>query len=93
MGLRLALGATPTDVYLQVLRTGIVPAGTGIALAVGVAALTSSVLTPILFGVGPLDAVSFVVAPLVILAVATAACVGPGRKAAGLDPSDALRSP
>ena len=46
----------------------------------------------VLFGVAPLDAVSFVAAPAVLALVAAAACLVPARRAAAINPADALRS-
>jgi ABC-type lipoprotein release transport system permease subunit len=58
---------------------------------VGAAALTR-LMQAALFGVTPLDPVSFLVAPLLLLPVALAACWLPAARAASIDPSDALRS-
>ena len=45
----------------------------------------------VLFGIAPLDAVSFALAPMVLLAVALLAACVPARRAAATDPADALR--
>jgi ABC-type lipoprotein release transport system permease subunit len=45
-----------------------------------------------LFGVEPLDATSFAMAPIALMAVAAAACVLPASRAAATDPAEALRS-
>ncbi len=46
----------------------------------------------VLFGIGPLDLVSFTLAPIVLLLVAVAACLLPAWRAAGVDPAEALRA-
>jgi putative ABC transport system permease protein len=49
-------------------------------------------LSGFLYGVGAFDTLTFVLVPLVILAVAIVACVVPARRAAGVDPLTALRA-
>jgi ABC-type antimicrobial peptide transport system permease subunit len=56
------------------------------------AALMSRMLTTLLFGISPFDTLTFVAGPVVFLAVAALACAVPARRAAGLDPMDALRA-
>jgi ABC-type lipoprotein release transport system permease subunit len=58
---------------------------------VGAAALTR-LMQGMLFGIEPLDAVAFGVAPVLLLAVALAACLLPARRAARVDPAVAFRA-
>jgi len=74
-----------------VLREGMARTVVGIALGLGGAAGLTRLMQGALFGVGPLDGVSFVVAPVVLLVVAAAACLLPAHRAASIDPAEALR--
>jgi putative ABC transport system permease protein len=90
-GIRAAIGASRFDLVRLVLREGL-----GLTIAgVGMGLLVSTWLTPFmratLFGVTPLDGVVFAVAPLLLIAVATLACVYPAFRAASTDPVLALR--
>lgn len=68
------------------------PAVIGVVLGLGSAALLNRMLTSLLFEINRFDPLTFVVGPIVFLAVGTVACIVPVRKAAGIDPADALRS-
>ena len=91
IGVRMALGATRQDILVLVLRE----AGTllaiglaiGIVLAVGAATLARSLL----YGLGPTDPVTIIIAALGLAAVAAAASLVPAHRAATLDPVTALR--
>jgi len=90
IGLRAALGATRGELMVMVLREGLGVTAIGIALGMGLAALTVRATTTVLFGVAPLDAVAFSTAPLPLVAVAFAACLLPAWRAAAVDPAAAL---
>jgi putative ABC transport system permease protein len=92
IGVRLALGATRRDVVSMVLRQGMILAGVGAALGVVVALGVVRVLAGLLFGVSPADPATFAVIPLLLLAVALAACYVPARRATRVDPLLALRA-
>jgi len=65
---------------------------TGLVLGLGAALAVTRLMASLLFGVTPLDALSFAGAPLALLGVAAAACLIPARRAAAVDPAEALRS-
>ena len=92
IGLRIALGAQRANVYRLVLRDGLLPvaagAAAGIALAFGSARLVSSLL----FEVSPYDPALAAAAVCVLLAVGTVACLLPARRAASVEPMQALRT-
>jgi predicted permease len=92
MGIRAALGATRGRLLGLVLREGMALTVAGLALGLGVALGVTRLMASLLFGVTPLDAVAFAAAPLALLGVATAACLIPARRAAAVDPAEALRS-
>jgi putative ABC transport system permease protein len=90
-GVRLALGATPGNVFRMILRRGLLLAAFGSALGVAGGFALAPVMRGLLSGIGPFDRVTFAVVPLVLLAVAFAACAVPGMRAARTTPLEALR--
>jgi ABC-type antimicrobial peptide transport system permease subunit len=92
IGVRIALGATRSEVRGLMLREGLRPAGAGIVAGLFGAALASQALSNSLFGIGPADPVTFVCVPLVLLAVAAVACYVPAMRATRVDPLQALRT-
>ena len=92
IGLRAALGATPGRILGLVVGQGIRLAVIGLGLGVaGALALTRS-LRAMLFGIGPHDPATLVVATAVLLVTTLAACVVPAVRAVRVDPSQAFRS-
>jgi predicted permease len=92
IGIRMALGAARPAVIRLVLGEGMVMALAGVALGlIGAAALTRYVAGQ-LYGVTPLDPITFAVVPLILLAVAALAVWIPARRAAATSPLIALRN-
>jgi ABC-type antimicrobial peptide transport system permease subunit len=91
VGIRMALGASTTDVIKLVVRDGLklVLIGVGIGLA-GALALTR-MMTTLLFGVTPTDALTYTTVGLGLIVVALIACCIPARRATKVDPLVALR--
>jgi hypothetical protein len=90
-GVRLAMGATASDVLSLVLRRALFLIGGGLALGLlGSAALTRSI-AGLLFDVKPLDGATFVGVPLLLCAVAFLASYIPAHRATDVDPIIALR--
>lgn len=92
IGIRAALGATRTDLIGLVVRQGLTVTLLGLAAGVLVAAVAARRIQPLLFGIKPLDLPSFVTMPLILLFVASLACVIPARRAAATDPATTLRA-
>src|SRR4051812_12967255 len=92
IGIRAALGATRADLITLVVGQGLAITLLGIGAGVLVAALAARRLQPLLFGIAPLDLLSFVTMPLILLIVASLACVIPARRAAVTDPATTLRA-
>jgi predicted permease len=91
IGIRLALGAERRDILVLVLRQGMVLALTGLALGVMGAAVLTRLLKAFLYGVKPMDLVTFTVCSLLLLAVELMASYLPARQATKVDPMVALR--
>jgi predicted permease len=92
IGIRMALGAKRGKVLALIVGRGMTLAGAGALLGVGAALLLMRLMRSLLFGVSPADpAILFAVSLLLVL-VALAACVFPARRAASIDPMQALRN-
>jgi ABC-type antimicrobial peptide transport system permease subunit len=91
IGVRMALGAGRGEVSRMVLRQGLVLAAAGIVLGLGGAAAATHLLRASLFEVSPTDPVTFAAVPLVLLAIALLATYLPARRAAAVEPLEALR--
>jgi putative ABC transport system permease protein len=91
IGVRMAFGAREGDVLKLVLAQGVVLAGSGIALGLIASVPLSGVVRSFLVGVSPTDPLTFVGIPLVLLGVAVLASYLPARRAATVDPVEALR--
>lgn len=91
-GVRLALGATPGAVVALVVRRGATLVLLGIALGVAGAISLAGFLRTLLFGVTSVDPATYMIAPLLLAAVALVACWLPARRATSADPLDALRA-
>jgi len=91
IGIRMALGARPGDVLGMVLRRGLVVVVTGLVVGCGIASATTRLLAGLLYGVSPLDSITFAGVSVLLAAVALAACYVPARRASRVDPVIALR--
>jgi len=92
IGVRAALGASRGNLLALVMRQGLALVLAGIALGLGAALAATRALASLLFGVSHLDPFTYAGVIAVLLGVATAACLVPARRAAMLDPMQALRS-
>lgn len=91
-GVRMALGARPSDVSRMVLRKGSMLAVLGAVLGFGGAIALLRAMRSLLYGVSAFDPLTLVVAAGLLLSVALAASYFPARRAARVDPAYALRS-
>jgi putative ABC transport system permease protein len=91
MGIRLALGAERRDILLLIVRQGLVLTAAGVAVGLAAAFMLTRLMASMLYKVGAHDAMTFVLAPVVFLCVATLACYLPALRATRVDPAEALR--
>ena len=91
IGIRMALGATMSDVLKLVLKNGMLLVLLGALLGLAGAYAITRVMSNLLFEVAPTDLTTFAGVPLVLLAVALLACLIPARRATKVDPLVALR--
>jgi predicted permease len=92
IGVRSALGARPPDIVALVFRQALWIVGVGVAVGLAASVVGVRWLSTFLYGVGPRDPLTFVVVPLVIVAIAAVACFLPARRAAKVNPLTALRT-
>jgi len=91
IGVRVALGAQKTDVLKLIVGHGALLGGAGIAIGLVGALSVTRLLRTMLFGVSPFDPVSFVGVSLLLTTIALVASYVPARRAARVDPVEALR--
>lgn len=90
-GIRIALGASTGDVLRLVVARGLILAAAGSAAGLLLALAATGTLRTFLFGVSPLDPLTFGVVSTLMLLIALVACSVPARRATLADPLDALR--
>lgn len=91
IGVRMALGARPRQMFELVLRRGLLLAGGGAAMGSAAAFFLVRIPAERLYGVAPRDPATFALAVLLLVGVALAACALPARRAMRVDPLIALR--
>jgi putative ABC transport system permease protein len=91
LGMRMALGASRERMLGMVLRQGAVLAGAGVAVGLALAWGTTRFMTAVLYGVSPVDPTTYASVAGVLLVIALLASWLPARRAAGVDPVEALR--
>ncbi len=91
IGVRMALGAAPSNIFALVVGHGLRLSATGIAIGMIAALALTRAMTSMLIGVKPTDPMTFAAIVALFLAIAALACWLPARRAAGLAPTVALR--
>ncbi|MBY0494689.1 MAG: ABC transporter permease [Cyanobacteria bacterium] len=92
IGVRLALGASPRQVFTQVIGQGLKLAATGVVLGLVAAAAATTLVRGLLFNTSATDPVVYGSLAALLLAMAALACYVPARRAMRVDPMTALRS-
>ncbi len=91
MGIRMALGAAKKEILWLVIRQGMMLALTGLFVGIVVTFGVTRFIGSMLFGITPNDPVTFLSVSVILILVAALACVIPARRAAKIDPMEALR--
>ncbi len=92
IGIRVALGASPGIVTGMFVRRGVILTGIGVLVGLSGAVALTRVMASLLFGISPLDPLTYVAVSLLLVAVAATASYIPARKASDVDPVTALRA-
>ena len=91
IGIRLALGAHSRNVLGLIMGRGAKLTGMGVAIGIGTSILVARLMSGLLFGVSPIDPLTFASMTLLLWCVALAACYVPAQRAMHVDPIVALR--
>ena len=92
LGIRIALGATRVNILGMILRRGVLLAGLGIAIGIAGAVALTGLVKSLLFEVPPTDVLTFGTVGASLFVAAILASYLPARRAAGVDPNEALRA-
>lgn len=92
IGLRIALGALPSQVRARFVRQGLGVVAAGLVIGLAAALALTRLLGALLFEVSATDPLSFIVAIAVLTAVSLLAMYLPARRASSIDPQEALRT-
>jgi predicted permease len=91
IGIRMALGARPQDVAWPILRQAVLLATIGVAVAMPVTLALSRAMRSVVYGIKPHDPLTMIAAAVLMITVAAMAAWIPARRAARIDPMEALR--
>jgi predicted permease len=92
IGIRVALGAEPGALRRLFVRYGLALAGAGTAIGLAAAAGLTRLMKSVLFGISPVDPLTYTAVPLVLVAATVLASYLPARRAATVDPVETLRA-
>jgi ABC-type antimicrobial peptide transport system permease subunit len=92
IGIRLALGAPQSELRRMFMRYALSLAGIGVAIGLVAAASLTRLMSSLLFGIAPLDPLTYAAVPVVLLSAALLASYLPARRAAAVDPVETLKA-
>ncbi len=92
IGLRAALGASRGNILALILRQGMTLTGLGIAIGLAGAVWATQALTTLLFGISPLDPITYIGVIALLTGVSLVACAVPAWRAVRIDPASTLRA-
>jgi ABC-type antimicrobial peptide transport system permease subunit len=92
IGVRVALGAQPREIQGLFIRRGVVMTSIGLAIGLVAAVGFTRWMRSLLFGISPLDPITFAAVPLVLATVAVLASYVPARRAVSVDPVETMRA-
>jgi predicted permease len=92
IGIRMALGSTKSELKWMFVRSALLLTAVGVAIGIGTAAAVTQFMKSLLFNVSPLDPITYITVPLLLAAAAAFASYLPARRAAAIDPVEALRA-
>jgi predicted permease len=92
IGIRLALGSPTGELRWMFVRSALLLTGVGVVIGVAAAAGVTRFMKAVLFGISPLDPFSYAAIPLILISAAALASYLPARRAAAVDPVEALRA-
>jgi len=92
IGIRLALGAQKGELKWMFVRSALLLTAVGIAIGMGTAAALMQLMKSLLFGISPLDPFTYITVPLILAASSAFASYLPARRAAAVNPVEALRA-
>jgi predicted permease len=92
IGIRLALGAQQSELRRMFVLSAMTLAGIGVAIGLAAAVALMRLMKSLLFGISPLDPLTYVAVPIVLVSAAVLASYLPARRAAAVDPVEALRA-
>ena len=92
IGIRMALGARKSELAWMFVRSALVLTGIGTVVGLGAAAALVHLMRTLLFGISPLDPITFAAVPVALVAAAALASYLPARRTSAVDPVEALRS-
>ncbi|HEV8392727.1 MAG TPA: FtsX-like permease family protein, partial [Vicinamibacterales bacterium] len=91
IGIRAALGAQRGELKRMFVRHGLTLAGAGVLVGLGAAAGLTRLLSTLLYGITPLDPMTYAVVPVILTIATVLASYLPARRAVLVDPAEALR--